>query len=161
MERYQNLLIDTLALDVYILIHWYPWCYLACHLTNHQLGQLKNLQQLSLYLNSVYGTIFPSTLGSLSSLKVLNLGRNELNGALLDILGSLTNLQELFIHNNLLIQKLILLISRILKDLMQMEVNCHCKFLLVVELGSNLYIGNIPSSLGNVRQLNSLHLRGN
>ncbi|KAL7253616.1 hypothetical protein ACSBR1_008033 [Camellia fascicularis] len=74
------------------------------HLHGHlpdELGQIKNLTNLSLQNNYISGPI-PMSIGRLSSLIGLDLSNNNLNGTLPKSLGQLENLELLFISHNLL-----------------------------------------------------------
>ena len=58
-----------------------------------ELGNLSNLQGLSLWGNQLTGEI-PTELGSLSNLETLDLGGNQLTGEIPTELGSLSNLER-------------------------------------------------------------------
>ncbi|PON96925.1 LRR domain containing protein [Trema orientale] len=67
-----------------------------------QIGEFKNLVDLSLRGNMISGSI-PMSLGTqLSVLEFLDVSDNRLNGSLPKSLGSLSNLQQLFTSGNLL-----------------------------------------------------------
>ena len=64
-----------------------------------QLGNLGNLESLSLYSNQLTGSI-PTTLGNLTKLEWLNLSENKLNGVIPSQLGTLSGLQALVLYSN-------------------------------------------------------------
>ena len=64
-----------------------------------ELGQLSNLESLSLVGNNLIGTI-PSTLGELNKLSALSFDRNNLTGTIPSALGKLTNLRWLGFSDN-------------------------------------------------------------
>ena len=91
----------------------------------HEMGDLLDLQHLSLFNNKITGTLhsqleyleklgflalemnkltgpIPSWIGSLTNLKYLGLGDNQLTGALPDGMASLTRLEELALDDNAL-----------------------------------------------------------
>ncbi|XP_073283173.1 receptor-like protein EIX2 [Primulina huaijiensis] len=63
------------------------------------LGQIKNLEELSLSLNFFFGPL-PESLGSLQHLTDLNLAWNKLNGTLPESFGELSELSVLDISSN-------------------------------------------------------------
>ncbi|GKV29234.1 hypothetical protein SLEP1_g38175 [Rubroshorea leprosula] len=73
-------------------------CQLFGQLTN-QLGNFKNLRELSMSENSISGPI-PTSIAELQSLKVLNLSANKLNGSLPESFGQLTDLKHVDISHN-------------------------------------------------------------
>ena len=66
-----------------------------------ELGDLANLQELSLNENTLSGEI-PAELGDLTNLRVLSLWGNRLSGEIPAELGNLTNLEELSLNQNML-----------------------------------------------------------
>ncbi|KMS99625.1 hypothetical protein BVRB_1g021950 [Beta vulgaris subsp. vulgaris] len=64
-----------------------------------ELGQLANLQVLSLYNNNINGTV-PQELGNLANLVRLDLSSNNLIGPIPNTLGNLISLQNLNLNNN-------------------------------------------------------------
>lgn len=88
-----------------------------------ELGSLSSLKELDLYNNRLSGTI-PSELGSLPSLELLNISSNRLSGTMPPELGSLSNLEWL-------------------------------------RLGGNRLSGTIPSELSSLSNLKELNLWGN
>ena len=63
------------------------------------MGNLANLQTLSLYDNQLTGAI-PAELGGLSNLDYLYLFNNQLTGAIPAELGGLSNLEYLYLRSN-------------------------------------------------------------
>ena len=63
------------------------------------LGDLRNLQSLSVYDNDLSGEL-PSSLGNLTNLQSLGLGENDFSGPLPSSLGNLTNLESLTLDDN-------------------------------------------------------------
>ena len=61
------------------------------------IGQLSNLQKLSLFNNNLSN--IPDSIGNLSQLKVLNLSYNNLT-SLPESIGQLSNLKVLYLHGN-------------------------------------------------------------
>ena len=64
-----------------------------------ELGNLANLQQLSIHANQLSGEI-PPELGNLASLTHLSLGGNELSGEIPPELGNLADLAFLYLNGN-------------------------------------------------------------
>ena len=112
-----------------------------------ELGNLSNLQGLSLWGNRLTGGI-PKELGSLANLRALSLSGNQLTGGIPEELGSLANLQGLDLLGN----QLTGVIPKELGNL----ANLRWLWLHVNQL-----TGEIPKELGNLAQLESLLLQGN
>eukprot|EP01046_Picozoa_sp_COSAG06_P022713 COSAG06_NODE_1773_length_8428_cov_7.738384_1_plen_535_part_00 len=113
-----------------------------------ELGDLTNLQVLSLNSNpSLSGTI-PSELGDLTNLQQLGLYSNpSLSGTIPSELGELTNLQKLYLHSN---PSLSGTIPSELGDLTNLQT---------LYLDSNPSLsGTIPSELGELTNLEYLFL---
>ena len=63
------------------------------------MGNLANLERLSLWINQLSGEI-PPELGNLANLETLNLGWNQLRGEIPPELGDLANLKWLYLNHN-------------------------------------------------------------
>uniref|UniRef100_A0A7S4K377 UBA domain-containing protein n=1 Tax=Odontella aurita TaxID=265563 RepID=A0A7S4K377_9STRA len=133
------------------------------------LGDLQQLEELFLNHNSLSGTI-PSSLTTLSALRIINLGKNKLRGAIppkawassqvlstFDVrdnrinstiptsIFSLTKLEDLFLQNNTLTGPLLPAVGNLKK-------------LQNLVLASNMMTGTIPSEitqLTNLRQISA------
>ena len=103
-----------------------------------ELGNLANLQVLSLNSNGLSGAI-PPELGNLANLQRLEFSRNELSGELPPELGGLPNLTQLGLGKNYLSGE----IPQELGNLLNLEM---------LLLGSNQLSGCIPSGLRYVSQ---------
>ena len=101
---------------------------------SEELGDLSNLEVLSLWGNELTGEI-PVELGSLSSLESLSLWGNELTGEIPTELGNLSNLTGLYLDRNQLTGE----IPTELGSLSNLER---------LWLGSNQLTGEIPVELG-------------
>jgi hypothetical protein len=130
------------------------------------IGNLSNLQVLSLHLNKLTG--LPNTIGNLINLQVLKLGRNKLAG-LPDSIGNLVNLQELWLDDN----RLTGLPDSIgnLRNLQQLYLHYNQLTHLPGTFGNlvnlqSLLLGHnqlavLPESIGNLRKLQHLGLSSN
>ena len=99
------------------------------------------------YSNQLRGTI-PSELGSLTSLRWLNLENSQLSGAIPPELGSLTNLEHLALWDNELTGE----IPAELGSLTNLQS---------LGLGGNRLTGEIPAELGRLTNLEGLYLAYN
>ncbi|PKU86270.1 Somatic embryogenesis receptor kinase 1 [Dendrobium catenatum] len=97
-----------------------------------QLGQLKNLQYLELYSNTISGTI-PSDLGNLTNLVSLDLYLNNFTGNIPESLGKLTQLRFLRLNNNSLTGQIPVSLTNI-------------SALQVLDLSNNNLSGGVPSN---------------
>ena len=113
----------------------------------HELGNLTNLQEVSLSENSLTGTI-PHELGNLTNLVRLYLSENSLTGKIPHELGNLTNLQYVSLSDNSLTGT----IPRELGNLTNLQV---------LHLYDNSLTGTIPPELGNLTNLDELPLYRN
>ena len=66
-----------------------------------ELGQFKNLVELSFHNNLISGPI-PMSIGNLSSLRLLRLSDNQFKGTLPQHFGQLSKLEKLYIESNML-----------------------------------------------------------
>ena len=112
-----------------------------------ELGNLRNLTELSLSSNRLVGRI-PAELGNLVNLHILSLSGNELSGPIPAELGNLRNLRWLTLGANHLI-------GSIPKELGRLA-NLHR-----LSLHANYLTGSIPAELGDLRDLRELFLGSN
>ena len=112
-----------------------------------ELGNLANLEDLSLFVNQLTGAI-PSELGNLANLEQLFLSDNQLTGSIPPELGNLANLERLWVGNNQLTGA----IPSDLGNLANLEK---------LWLSGNQLTGSIPSELGNLANLQQLTLDNN
>ena len=110
-----------------------------------ELGNLANLQTLSLSRNALSGAI-PSELGNLSNLEELYLNDNTLSGAIPAELGDLANLQILSLQRNTL------------SGAIPAELG-NLSSLQKLYLHGNTLSGAIPAELANLTQLQALDIR--
>nr|XP_043627871.1 BRASSINOSTEROID INSENSITIVE 1-associated receptor kinase 1-like [Erigeron canadensis] len=123
------------------------WFHVTCNLENNvirvdlgganlsgqlvpDLGQLTNLQYLSLYNNNITGNI-PSEIGNLTQLVSLDLYQNQLDGDIPATLGTLQKLRSLRLNNNKLSGTIPLSLTTV-------------NTLQVLDLSFNLLSGRIP-----------------
>ena len=136
-----------------------------------ELGNLSNLERLSLWLNGLTGTI-PPELGKLANLKVLRLGNNRLTGVIPPELGRLANLERLDLSDNALTGAIPSELANLteLRDLDLQKNELEGQILpqmasLVrlqrLKLDSNGLTGPIPPWLADFTGLTELVLRNN
>ena len=106
-----------------------------------ELGNLANLERLSLGANQLSGEI-PPELGNLANLEYLSLGANQLSGEIPPELGNIASLRSLHLGG----------------DWPSGEIPPELGNL---QLGGNQLSGKIPPELGNLASLEDLHLGGN
>ncbi|KAL4311356.1 hypothetical protein GQ457_01G004960 [Hibiscus cannabinus] len=113
-----------------------------------QIGNLKNLEYLSLGHNNLVGPIPPAIFNT-STLQVISLVLNQLSGSLPLNLGLwLPNLEQLLLGSNQFVGSFPKSISNASK-------------LTVLDLSYNYFSGSIPGTLGNLRSLKKLNLEVN
>jgi Leucine-rich repeat (LRR) protein len=112
-----------------------------------ELGNLEKLVVLDLYSNNFTDSI-PKELGNLTNLELLDIGRNNLTGHIPPTLGDLNNLEFLDLYYNQLTGS----IPSKLGNLIKMET---------LYLGFNQLTGTIPAELGNLTNLEMLYLSYN
>ena len=111
------------------------------------LGQLNNLKSLDLASNGLTGTI-PEALGQLNNLELLNLSQNELTETIPETLGQLNNLKDLYLRNNELTGTI-------------PEALGQLNNLRSLDLAFNELTGTIPEALGQLDSLEFLYLSWN
>ena len=112
-----------------------------------ELGNLNNLRVLSLGYNQLSGSI-PTELGNLNNLSTLTLSYNQLSGSIPTELGNLTNLGYLNLRGNQL------------SGSIPTELG-NLNNLTFMGLGINQLSGEIPTELGNLTNLTYLNFREN
>ena len=112
-----------------------------------ELGDLSNLEHLWISNNQLSGPI-PAELGSLSNLEELSLSANQLSGSIPAELGNLSNLERLWLSDNQLSGP----IPAELGSLSNLEG---------LFLSANQLSGSIPAELGNLSNLEWLWLSDN
>ena len=112
-----------------------------------ELGQLINLQGLHLYENTLSGEI-PAELGNLANLQALSLYGNQLSGEIPAELGNLANLVDLYLSQNTLSGEIPVELGG-LTDLVDLY------------LWGNELSGEIPAELGGLTSLQRLELARN
>ena len=112
-----------------------------------ELGELANLEHLSLEANQLSGPL-PPELGGLSSLRFLNFGLNQLSGSLPPELGNLAKLEVFGLAENELSGPL----PGELWELTNLQE---------LNLYDNEFTGTLPAALGNLVKLRSLTLTCN
>jgi Leucine-rich repeat (LRR) protein/plastocyanin len=135
------------------------------------MSQLSNLRGLSLYSNSLRGTL-PSELGMLTSLESLYLSSNSLRGTLPSELGMLTSLESLYLSSNSFTGHIPSEVG-LLTNLWYLDCS-HNSFtghipsefgsltnLFELDLPSNSFTGHIPNELGYSNNLVYLNLSNN
>ncbi|XP_048324690.2 probable LRR receptor-like serine/threonine-protein kinase At3g47570 [Ziziphus jujuba] len=104
-------------------------------------SKLQNLEKFYAWNNRLSGKI-PVTLSNLSQLILLDLSVNNLEGDVPPELGMLKNLEKLYLHSNYLGN------SSGNSSLSFLTALTNCSFLKKLHLGSCLFSGNLPASLG-------------
>ena len=112
-----------------------------------ELGSLASLKVLNLGVNQLTGSI-PPELGNLAGLQVLSLADNRLTGSIPPELGSLGSLQELRLQQNELTGPIPKEIGNLAK-------------LTLLWLPDNQLTGRIPAEIGNLANLETLELTRN
>ncbi|PIN15367.1 Non-specific serine/threonine protein kinase [Handroanthus impetiginosus] len=107
------------------------------------LRNLSCLRELSMEGASLTGQI-PSFIFNMSSLELIDFFNNSLSG-ILPLYHNLPNLEQLYLHSNMLTGKLV-------------DKIWDFKRLWYMTLSSNKFTGEIPKSFGNLTMLNFLYL---
>ncbi|XP_039011550.1 probable LRR receptor-like serine/threonine-protein kinase At3g47570 isoform X2 [Hibiscus syriacus] len=141
-------------------------------------GQPRRVTALNLSSMGLNGTLPPigtiqSALGSLTSLKKIDLSNNKLSGSIGSTIFNLSSLQIIDLSFNRLEGNLPTVIFNRLPDLKELYLSWNqlygqipgslfnCRQLEVLSLSSNNFIGNIPINLGNLTTLSHLDLSSN
>ncbi|KAI4364606.1 hypothetical protein MLD38_020675 [Melastoma candidum] len=104
---------------------------------------LQNLEKMYLLMNSLNGEI-PITLANLSKLTLLDLSMNRMEGRVPLELSRLKNLKILYLHSNDFVSGS----NESTFDLLTALTNCT--YLRKLHLGSCLFSGNLPASVGDL-----------
>ena len=115
---------------------------------NPSLLDLKHLIYLDLSFNDFNYTPIPKFLGSMGSLRYLNLSHAGFGGLIPHQLGNLSNLHYLNLGDNNLY-------------VMNLQWLSGLPLLQHLDLSSNNFFGSIPASIGSLINLESLHLHNN
>ncbi|KAH6810697.1 hypothetical protein C2S51_024459 [Perilla frutescens var. frutescens] len=112
------------------------------------IGSMSSISVIDLSRNNLNGSI-PSSIGKCSYLRVLDLGNNNLSGEIPNSIGQLKLLQTLHINNNFISGKL----PSSFKNLSNLET---------LDLGNNALEGSLPPWLGeDFTKLRIINLRSN
>lgn len=137
----------------------------------HSLGNLTNLQNITLVGNSFSGGI-PEEIGNLSNLLSLDFTSNQLDGVIPASLGNLSKIKRLIFYDNHLTGTIPVTLSN-LDSLVNLDLSgnkltgvipksfSRLKKLETLDLFRNLLSGNIPDSLGYLPNLQELGLDRN
>ena len=117
--------------------------------------KLHNMQRLYFNNNQLSGKI-PVTLSNLSQLILLDLSVNQFEGEVPQELGKLKKLEILYLHSNNLVS------SSNNSSLIFLTPLSNCSHLQKLHLGSCLFAGSLPASIGSLsKDLYYLNLRNN
>ncbi|MBA0616964.1 hypothetical protein Godav_026446 [Gossypium davidsonii] len=141
-------------------------------------GQPQRVVALSLSSMGLDGTLppvgtTPSALGSITSLKKIDLSYNKLSGSIASTIFNLSSLQIIDLSHNMLAGNLPADMANRLPELKELYLSrnqlCgqipsslfNCRQLKVLSLSSNSFTGNISINLGNLTMLKDLDLSTN
>ncbi|MBA0652251.1 hypothetical protein Goklo_019522 [Gossypium klotzschianum] len=141
-------------------------------------GQPQRVVALSLSSMGLDGTLppvgtTPSALGSITSLKKIDLSYNKLSGSIASTIFNLSSLQIIDLSHNMLAGNLPADMANRLPELKDLYLSrnqlCgqipsslfNCRQLKVLSLSSNSFTGNISINLGNLTMLKDLDLSTN
>jgi len=125
-------------------------CFVASpvNLPSTLFGPFSTLEHLALQSNPALSGEIPSTLGGVTSLRVLSLSQNSFQGNIPRQIGGLVSLEQLDLsYNNLSGQ-------------IPMEIG-DLKSIAILDLSWNGLEGNLPSSLGQLQVLRKMDLSSN
>ncbi|XP_048543521.1 leucine-rich repeat receptor-like serine/threonine-protein kinase BAM1 [Triticum urartu] len=120
------------------------------HRIDPQLGNLTNLEELSMSSMNIVGEI-PDTIAKLTRLRTLDLSSNTLNGTIPTGIWSMQNLEFLDLHSNSLS-------GRIPDDFCKLK---NLSQLRTLDLSSNTLNGTIPSGIWRMQNMKLLDLHNN
>ncbi|KAK7359467.1 hypothetical protein VNO77_01427 [Canavalia gladiata] len=135
-------------------------------------GPFSSLEHLVMESNPSLSGEIPTSLGDVSSLRVLSLFQNSLQGNIPSQIGGLVGLEQLDLSYNNLSGQIPKEIGG-LKSLTILDLSCNAiegilphslgqlQLLQKIDLHSNRLIGNIPPDLGNLKRLVLLDLSQN
>ncbi|XP_062001940.1 putative receptor-like protein kinase At3g47110 [Rosa rugosa] len=106
-------------------------------------AKLKNMQKMYMSRNKLSGSI-PVTLSNLSQLILFDVSLNNLEGQVPAGLGKLENLENFYLHSNNLGG------GSGNSSLSFLTALTNCSYLQKLHLGSCLFTGNLPSSIGDL-----------
>ena len=109
-----------------------------------EIGELTNLEELSLENNQLSGPI-PPEIGNLTNLEILDISHNQLSGPIPPEIGELTNLSTLDLASNNLAGSI------------PSEIG-YLSSLYYMRLDSNQFSGEIPESICDLRMYFSRHV---
>ncbi|VFQ93502.1 unnamed protein product [Cuscuta campestris] len=138
------------------------------------LGKLKNLEELHLRENLIYGDIDSSCLlCNLTSLRVLDLAINNFTGKIASTLANLTSLQHLDLLGNNFEDTVFLSSFANFSKLERFDLSCNnltgvippelgnLMHVYSINLSHNFISGSIPNTFYNLKQIESLDLSFN
>ncbi|CAJ2656926.1 unnamed protein product [Trifolium pratense] len=137
-----------------------------------EVGNMSELLRFSVYDNNINGPI-PATFKGLQKLQELDLGINGLEGSFIEEICKIERLSELYLDNNKLSGVLPTCLGN-MTFLKQLYIGSNSfnsssipsslwslTDILVVDLSSNAFIGNLPLEIGNLRAIVILDLSRN
>ncbi len=135
------------------------------------LGELQELRQLNLSMNSFSGSI-PPELGNCSKLITLDLSSNTLSGTIPPALGKLQALEQLYLSQNSLSGSIPpQLAACSMLQILELSTNqltgsippqlAACSMLQILDLGTNQLTGSIPRGIYNITTLGGFYVNTN
>eukprot|EP00252_Welwitschia_mirabilis_P006418 TRINITY_DN17300_c0_g1_i1.p1 TRINITY_DN17300_c0_g1~~TRINITY_DN17300_c0_g1_i1.p1 ORF type:complete len:734 (+),score=48.75 TRINITY_DN17300_c0_g1_i1:274-2475(+) len=120
------------------------WTGIRCAMSNGQ----PRVTEISLPQAHLQGTLSPF-IANMSSLRILNLYENLLDGSVPNSFGRLSRLKNLYLHSN-----------RHLSGQVPAAL-FNCSQLETLHLSGNAFFGTVPSNIGRAQALRRLHLGDN